>query len=311
MLHFLINASAYLRHPRLIFQFVRKTGRFPNVALPVATVEKFLWRKVFDHNPLFIQLSDKILAKQYVAAKCPDLMISRVLWSGGDFNDIPEHLLNGPAVLKSNHGSGHIVFFDGNTLDRAELKTRTDRWLARPYGQNNGEWGYRDVERKIFIEELIRGDSGEPIVDFKTYVMNGRVQHIQCMYDSNGPEPGTSRYDRDGNLFEAHISPTYTYINADPPPHYDRVVDMAERLGAGFDHMRCDFYLRGDAIYFCEMTIYAVAGFPDDSGPLEEAWKSNWDIRHSWFLTTPQSGWRGTYARWLKSRLDEDLRTVA
>ena len=75
-----INAFVCIRHCRLVNQYVRKTHRFPNVALPVATVDKFLWRKVFDRNPLFIRLSDKILAKQYAHTKCPDLLTSRVLW---------------------------------------------------------------------------------------------------------------------------------------------------------------------------------------------------------------------------------------
>lgn len=306
MWQIVITAFVCIRHFRLLSQYVRKTRRFPNVAVPVATVDKFLWRKVFDRNPLFIRLSDKILAKQYALNKCPDLLTSRVLWEGNNSDDIPENLLAGPGVLKSNHGSGHLVSLDGNPVDRTELKAKTDRWLARPYGQGNGEWGYRDINRMIFIEELIKGDNGDQIIDFKTYVMNGKVQHIQCMYESNGPHPATSRYDRDGTLFEAHHSSKYTYLHADPPSQFGRVVDMAERLGAGFDHMRCDFYVCGDDIYFCEMTIYPVAGFPDISGKLEGAWKSNWDIRHSWFLSTPQQGWRGAYARWLKARVDRD-----
>ena len=303
-----INLFVCFRHFRLVHQYVRKTGRFPNAALPVATVDKFFWRKIFDRNPVFVRLSDKVLAKQYAVSKCPDLQVARVLWAGRDFNDIPETLLAAPGVLKSNHGSGHIVFLPGSPVERAELNSETDRWLARPYGQGNGEWGYRDVDRKIFIEELIQGEDGAPIVDFKTYVMNGKVQHIQCMYESNGPNPGTSRYDRDGNLFAAHRSSRYVYMHLEPPAQFVRVVDMAERLGAGFDHMRCDFYVCGDAIYFCEMTIYPVAGFPDVAGQLEEAWKSNWDIRHSWFLTTPQSGWRNVYATWLKSKLADKAR---
>lgn len=306
-----VNAFVYIRHFWLTLQCLRKMGRYPNVALPASFEEKFLWRKVFDRNPMFRQLCDKLLAKQFAESRLPEVLIPRTLWVGTDLNDVPESLLNSPAVLKSNHASGHYCFLGGQTQDRAKLKAMTKAWLARPYGQGNGEWAYRDIDRKIFIEELIQNENGEPFEDYNVYVMNGQVQHTQCLRESHGLHPTTTRYDRDGSRFETQYSPKFSYVDADPPAQYPEIVKMAERLGAGFDHIRCDFYLCGGAIYFCEMTIYSVAGFPYAEGRLRHVWESSWDTRHSWFLTTPQSGWRGAYARWLKSRLDEDLKTVA
>jgi len=296
-----INAFAYLRHIRLVFQYVRKTRRYPNVAVPHSAEEKFLWRKVFDANPLFTQLSDKLVAKDFTASRCPDLLIPETLSAGTDFCDIPEDLLSGPAVLKSNHASGQVIFLNGARVDRADLKVQTDSWLATPYGRKNGEWGYRGIDRKIFVERLIAGANGEPLEDFNVYVMNDRVLYTQHLRESYGPNPTTTRYDRDGNQLEPQISPKFAHLHADPPPQYPRIVELAEILGAGFDHIRCDFYLCGGAIYFCEMTFYAVAGFPFVKGRLGEVWKANWDIRDSWFLTVPQPGWRGAYARWLRS----------
>ncbi|MEO1160228.1 MAG: ATP-grasp fold amidoligase family protein [Pseudomonadota bacterium] len=294
-----INAFACLRYPGLICQYVRNTGRCPNVAVPGTIEEKYLWRKIFDTNPLFPQLCDKLRVKEYVASRCPDLLVPETLWVGTNWDDIPENMLAVPAVLKSNHASGHLVFLNGQAPDRARLKKLTDRWLARPYGQKNGEWGYRDIDRKLFVEELIQGDSGEPLEDFNAYVMNGKVQHMHCLRERHGRNPTTSRYDREGNQFEAQHSATFTAVSVDPPAQYQKIVELAERLGAGFDHMRCDFYLCSGQIYFSEMTVYSAAGFPESEGRLRTAWTASWDLRQSWFLTAPQSGWRGAYARWL------------
>lgn len=301
-----VNAFVYVRHFRLTHQCRQKMGRYPNVAVPVSFEEKFLWRKIFDRNPLFQQISDKLLAKQFAASRLPNVSIPRTLWVGVDFNDIPEELLKGPAVLKSNHASGQFYFLRGQAVDRDKLKAMTDNWLARPYGQGNGEWAYRGIDRKIFIEELVTGLNGEPLEDYNVYVMNGVVRHTQCLRQSHGPNPTNTRYDRDGSRFEAQYSPTFEYEATDPPAQYREIVRMAERLGAGFDHIRCDFYLCGSVIYFCEMTVYSVAGFPYAEGRLRRVWETSWDIRHSWFLTTPQSGWRGIYAKYLRSKFDED-----
>ena len=305
MWRILINAYACLRHTRLIYRYMRNTGRCLNVAVPGSIEEKYLWRKIFDTNPLFPQLCDKLLVKQYVASRCPDLLIPETLWMGTSCDDVPDNLLAGPAVLKSNHASGHLVFLDGEAADRTALRKLTDRWLARPYGQKNGEWGYRNIDRKLFIEELIQGDTGEPLEDFNAYVMNGKVQHIHCLRERHGPNPTTSRYDRDGSQFELQYSPTFTTVFADPPAQYRHIIELAEQLGAGFDHMRCDFYLCGGLIYFSEMTVYSAAGFPESEGRLRQTWTASWDLRHSWFLTAPQSGWRGAYARWLGSVWDD------
>ena len=305
MMAYLINGWIYLLHPNLVVRFVLKLRRLPNVAVPRTAADRFLWRKIFDRNPLFPELCDKLRAKQYVARKCPELNIPKVLWSGTDFHDIPDDVLKEPVVLKSNHASGQIAFVDHDGPDRAHLKQQTDRWLSRAYGQEKGEWGYRNIDRKIFVEELLLGPDGDHLLDVNVYVVNGRVQHVQCMRDSYGADPNTTRYDRDGNPLEPHDSPKFTYRVVDVPDQYPRLIELAERLGADFDHIRCDFYLVGDAIYFGELTLYALSGYPEDDSWLEKRWQRNWDLRQSWFLSTPQVGWRRTYAHWLTNRLND------
>jgi len=303
LLQFLINSMIYLRHLMLVCRFRAKIGRFPNVAIPVSASEKFLWRKIFDRNPLFPVVSDKLLAKKYAAQKCPDVLIPDVLWEGKDFDAVPSELLNSPAVLKSNHASGQIMFLRETPADRKAIKATTVKWLARPYGRTNGEWGYLDIDRKLFLEQLIEGTDGKPLEDFNVYVFNGKVNSTQCLRHSYGPNPTTTRYDRDGNELEAHTIAPFIYKSVEPPSQYPQIVAAAERLGAGFDHIRCDFYLCDSTVYFCEMTVYAIAGFPLEKGVYGAIWRQAWDLRQSWFLTMPQSGLRGRYAGWLRQQL--------
>ncbi len=306
MLQHLINGLIYIRHPILVCKFRNNIGRFPNIAIPVSASEKFLWRKIFDRNPVFPVICDKLTAKRYAAQKCPDVLFPEVLWAGREFDAIPADLLNGPAVLKPNHASGQIIFLREKPSDRAALKATTVQWLAKPYGQRNGEWGYRHIDRRLYVEEFLCGQDGNPLEDFNVYVFGGTAHYTQCLRNSYGLNPTTTRYDRDGNEMEAHTRPPFVCESVEPPSQYPQIIAAAECLGAGFDHVRCDLYLCDGKIYFCEMTVYPIAGFPLETGVYGTMWRQAWDVRRSWFLTTTQTGWRGRYASWLRTWLDSD-----
>ena len=81
--------------------------------------------------------------------------------------------------------------------------------------------------------------------------------------------------------------------------------DLAKEIANGSDHLRIDFMWNGQALYLGELTIYSQGGFLrllDDA--LTSEMTDSWDLRRSWFLSTPQKGWRARYANWLKRTLD-------
>ena len=83
---------------------------------------------------------------------------------------------------------------------------------------------------------------------------------------------------------------------AERPAHWDALVDAALRLAAPFDYVRVDLYEVDGRIWFSEMTFYPQAGY--DHVDWREALQRiarHWDIRRSWFMTTPQRGWRARY----------------
>ena len=80
---------------------------------------------------------------------------------------------------------------------------------------------------------------------------------------------------------------------------------MAEKLANGRDHVRVDLYDCGGSIYFSEFTFFNLAGKfnPDLVRHFPEI-ERLWDLGGTWFLNQAHAGWRGAYARWLKSRLE-------
>jgi len=149
------NAALYAKSIRLVGRYWRKFGRLPNIAVPRRYSERMLWRKVVDHNPLFVCFSDKLAAKEYVRQRCPDLPIPRTLWIGGDADAIPEALLRGDVFVKASHGCNFNLRLRGGPCDRDDLRRRTRRWLRSCFGRKDGQWAYSGVTPRLFVEEAV------------------------------------------------------------------------------------------------------------------------------------------------------------
>ena len=70
--------------------------------------------------------------------------------------------------------------------------------------------------------------------------------------------------------------------------------------------MRVDILSDGERSWFSELTVYNMAGrLPGVGDNPKEGVSTSWDLRQSWFMTTPQRGWRRVYAWALKSYLGD------
>jgi hypothetical protein len=104
-------------------------------------------------------------------------------------------------------------------------------------------------------------------------------------------------------------------IDADPrlkrfiaPACFARMRRFAEKVSAPFDFVRCDLYELNGNVYFSEFAVYPQSGRTTASDELKNLRNALWDLRRTWFLTTPQTGWRRIYAAALARWLDETPR---
>lgn len=307
--HLLLNLIVYVQYPILIITFVSRTFRFPNAAFPSSIEEKFLWRKIFDHNPLFARTSDKLAAKTYAASICPELRIPEVYWRGTDLNEVPAGLMEKKAVLKANHGSGFNEFLPYQKANLLALQMKTKQWLSRCYGSRNGEWAYGNIDRKLFIEELIYGKNCRPPIEYKIHACNGNAVWIFCLRDRFGDNPIATFFKPDGTTYQDDGNSGFEVHDRQPGDSFSQALHIAQQLGADFDYIRCDFYENGGEIFFGELTTYPLSGYPRIRNQLLlKDWNQAWDLRDSWFLRNRQQGWRAGYAAILRSHLDAPIK---
>ncbi len=300
------NIWVYVWFARVVMRHIRTCGEIPNPANPKTVNDKFLWRKVFDHNPDFVGLSDKLECKQIAKDKCKDIVLPKVLWVGGDAADIPVQHLQGDVMVKATHGSGFCFPVFGGKYDREALLAETKGWLNTRYGRAHWEWGYFGLKPQLYVEELILDENGGyGTAEAKVYVYCGKIELITMIYDRH---LGSAAAVLHGDWTPSTIANQIGAKDAERPLPTNRqaIEQVALQLCDGLDHMRCDLYLVGGKIYFGEYTVYNQGGYLmlDDDPKLRDAQGASWDIRQSWFLSNPQSGLDAIYARALLDLLD-------
>ncbi|WP_018140873.1 ATP-grasp fold amidoligase family protein [Thioalkalivibrio sp. ALJ7] len=302
-----VTLWCWIRYLPITLRTLRRTRRLPCAGCPVTGNDKFFWRKIFDHDPRFVIVSDKLASKEWVAARVPGLSIASVRWTGTDPCDIPDTLLRGDTVFKANHGCGTNHMVRKGNHNRAEIEQLGHQWMLQTHGRKHYEWGYLGIPRQLFLEEMIAPDTGGPD-ELKIYTFGERVErliHISGRFqdmranvwyfdDSGAPIRSEER------AAVAPPSPTLFL-----PVDINQALAIARKLGQEFDHVRVDFLWDGQRLWFGELTLYNQAGhFPGTLGTSKSSpLARQWNLSNSHFFRRSVSGWRKLYRDALQRQL--------
>lgn len=262
-------------------------GRHPNLLRPRRFTEKMQWRKLFDLNPLYPVLVDKIAARHFVASRVGSDWLPPLLWTGDTANEIPFDTLEAPFILKCNHGSNlNVIVTDRATVDRERARETLQSGLAHSYGIQMREPGYVPVRPRLLAEQLMLERDGAPPLEHKIFVFDGHARVIWTIVS-----------DQDRSRFDAVHSREWRPLGwraanrcydkpLAPPKQLERFIALAERLGAGFDHIRVDFYEWNGNPRIGELTLYNLSGLwrfePDEADfILGSCWKLRQPLRRS------------------------------
>jgi hypothetical protein len=291
----LATVSIAVLHPVMMVRHRRKIGHWPDAGRPSTLTEKLMWRKLFDRNPVFVTVTDKLGGRRFVAERAPDLAQTRVLWVGDSAHKIPDEVMAGPAMVKTTNSSGVNFIVSGGSPPRGEI-ARATRHLLGPRGnRRREEWAYWTIHGRLVAEELVQlGGNGLP-TDLKVYVAGGRVC---CVWASDKPAKTSLTLRPDG-----------TAISDDDPEAVlrwsERLAELAREaallavpIAAGFDMIRVDFLVSAEGLLASEVTVYTAGGFEIWQNPeIPAEIAAAWDLRDSWFLRRRHSGLMAWYAR--------------
>lgn len=298
-----------VQRPAVYFRLARRQKQLgfwrTHIAVPRFATEKFFWRKVIDHNPLFETVTDKAAAKEWIASQGFDVALPETYWVGTDAHEIPDEIWAKPSYMKATHGWQMNIPVLTPPEDRASVIEELNSFIGQSHTLYYGEWAYINLPHRLIAEQALGLE--HPLIEAKCYTYGPIIEQIIVI--RNGDERTATRWIRNGegvlevSDFRTAISPTVDGLPL--PPKIVAAMNTVSDIASHFDHIRVDLMLDGDDLYLGELTVYNLGGQvhmnPDK---LHDFQNRSWDLRRTWFLTAKHKGWRRLYAAALRRALD-------
>lgn len=238
-----------------------RIGHELNWENPTAYTEKMQWSKLYDDNPLKTQYTDKYLVREWVKNTIGEEYLIPLLGVWDSVDDIQFDKLPNSFVLKTNHGSGtNIIVKDKTKLNYKMVKQAISDWMKIDFGYKSFELHYSKIKPRIIAEKYIE-TKNDDLQDYKFLCFDG-VPHF-CWVDI-GRYSAHKRnvYDINWILQPWNQETLGSYNKEIPKPqNFEKMVEIARTLSAGFSHVRVDLYNVDGHIYFGEMTFTNGGGF--------------------------------------------------
>jgi hypothetical protein len=235
-------------------------------------------RMAFDRRPILRLVSDRVAVRRFVADRVGHDILPVAYAIVDDPLQIDRRALPREFVVKPNHGSGAGVFVTNHAptdvavlkpglgwarqivspeaLDWTVLCAVADDWLRLSYGDDTMEWGYGGIRRRILVEEFLGPDFP---ADFKFFVFHG-VPRVVAYATDRFRDVRCDFYTADWELLDVESRVPRSGQWTPRPASWDRLLEVAARLGRGFDFIRVDLYDMAGRVVFGELTAYPSAG---------------------------------------------------
>ena len=272
-----VNQKYYLRYLlfRIVPEFLRKIvigykykrtyNRKINWNNPKHLSEKIQYLKLYEKDGRKTVLADKILVKEYIKDKIPELKCAKIYKQAKSFNELNINDLPEKFMLKTNHSWKTLILIENkNELTYKELRDINkyyNKMLKINYAYYSYyEMHYKDIKPYVFAEEEFIGCKKERN-NYEIWCFHGepefvlrKTHHIdsgykQCFYNPDWEQ-----------------APFYmdNYKHNDPmelPKNKDKIIEYAKILSKDFNFVRVDFMEADNELYFGEMTFTPNSGF--------------------------------------------------
>lgn len=245
----------------LKYVFKEKTKEDLNLDNPQTFNEKLQWLKLYDRNPIYTKMVDKYEVREYVKEIIGEEYLIPCLGVYNSTKEIDFDKLPNQFVLKTTHDSGTIVICkDKKNFDKKAAIKKINKRLKRKYYYLWREWPYKNVKPRIIIEKYMEDKKQKVLNDYKFYCFDGQPRMMFVVVD-RGKETKTNFYDMEFNKID--VSQTYPNFDKkiNKPKQFDKMIELCKKLSKDIPHVRVDFYIINDKVYFGELTFFDAAGF--------------------------------------------------
>lgn len=222
--------------------------------------EKLQWLKLYNRNPDYTKLVDKYEVREYIKKIIGEEYLIPLLGVYDKAEDIDFDKLPNKFVLKTTHDSGTVIICkDKKNFDEKKAIKKLKKRLKRKYFYLYREWPYKDVKPKIVAEKYMEDKEQGALKDYKFYCFDGKAKMMFVVIDRD-TETKANFYDMDfKKLALQQCFPNFNK-KIEKPQQFEKMVELAEKLSKNIPHVRVDFYIIKNKIYFGELTFFDSAG---------------------------------------------------
>lgn len=247
----------------LKLHFLIKFGSPLNLKQPKTFSEKMQWLKLYNRQPIFSTMVDKLKAKEWAASIIGEEYIIPTIATWNSPEEIDVNSLPDSFILKPNHNSGVGISLckDKSVWDYKSAICRLRVGFDENYWKYNKEWPYKNVEKKIFAEILLDDGSGEDLKDYKFFCFGGEPKFFKVDLNRfHGHRANYYNLNWELQDFGETDYPSDPTIHVEKPTNFDEMVNLAKKLSAGLPFLRVDFYSVNGKTYFGEVTFFPASG---------------------------------------------------
>lgn len=250
-----------------------KFGRSINLKDPDTLDEKILKMKLeeFGTDELVRECADKYRVRSYIERKgCKEILVPLIA-AYDKAEEIDWETLPNRFAMKWNFGCGfNIICADKNKMNKSQVIDTMRKWGKTDYYLEYSELQYKNVKKKIIVEQFLDEGNGSTPSDYKIYCFNGKPY---CVMLCTGRESGHAKYyffDKNWNFLRINRNGKEAPegFSIPKPAGIDMAFEYAERLCEPFKFVRVDLYLVQGRVYFGELTFTPSGGM--DSSRLPE-----------------------------------------
>lgn len=208
--------------------------------------------------------------REYIEEKGLSHCLNKLVAVYDDSEEINWEALPEQFAMKWNFGCGYnIICSSKSKLDKKATKEQLKLWKKEPFWAYFSELQYRNVDKKLIVEEYIGNEDGTPPADYKFYCFDGNAY---CVMVCVGREEGWPRFyffDRDFCLLRINRDSKEAPegFSLPRPEGLEEAFAIADRLSEGFPFVRVDLYLTDKGVRFGEMTFTPAAALDNKRLP--------------------------------------------
>lgn len=261
--NFFFCDSFYLR---LLFRL--KMGYSLDLDQPKTYNEKLQWLKLYNRRPEYKYMVDKCDVKQYVSKKIGSEYVIPTYGVWENLNLIDWDSLPKQFVIKTTHGGGGcgvVICKDKTSFDKENALKKLGYSLSKDIYKELREWPYKNMKKRIIAEKLLTEEGQDSPRDYKVMCFDGKVKMIEFHEGRFSDCHTQGFYDREWNKLPINQK-SYGEITDDvseKPVLLDEMIELSEVLAEGIPHVRIDWYIVQNHIYFGEITFFDASGFDD------------------------------------------------